>query len=426
MNKYNIILLVVAFIFLSSCNPYYEEEYENVKTELNSLKDRADDISNHLTKTEIQNILTGIEELQFEYDPTKVRNKNDRASYEELCRDIKDAKKLIPEQLEKAIEGLVLVLVKDEDYLMEGTEAINLHASKGDSIILEMSFENQADVKLYNADSKKLVKSFIGKTQVSDCFRAPNSAIYVVEINPRGSQYADLSVSIAISSLQQYLNYKAVEYELVPCEKNDFRAVAVSAIRTQNIFEEPRKHTLRSGIKSLFSGSDRALIAVEVPYGTSDILYSLRISTSEEARSSDGEFKSNTDLTYHRIKFLGLPIYDSSRGYGIISQILDDNVPYREEEAYCSMYVFYNAAQAKKFQDGKVGISECAYDVTNSRVGTQSCNGRINAKGKSVIYFGFINDRLRYQNYIWFEALASINCTEYYNAKFTLVDPEIN
>lgn len=418
--------LASVILLVCSCSFQYGFDYIKSKDALETLEDRTDNISFNLRRSEIKEIMDGIEALEFEYNPKRVRIKGVKKAYQQLQSDIAVAKKSIPARIDEAFGGSVYTLINKSDYLIEDIEAVPLHASKGDNVIMNMTFEKPADVKLYNADSKKLIKTFAKTTSVNEEFTAPNSAIYVVEIDPKDAQYADISVAVAISSVQQFLDYKTVECELVECEKNDFRAVPMPIIETVEIFEEPRKHTLRSSLKAIFTGGDRALIAVEVPTGTTDVLYSLRISTSQSNRSSDGMFKPNTDYSYHKIKLLGLPIYDSSRGNGIISMILDDNVPYREEEAYCSMYIFYSDSEAKKFQDETTGVGGLNYDVNNTRVGTQSCNGRINARGKSVIYFGFLNERMRYQNYIWFEALALTSSTEYYNAKYTLVDPEIN
>lgn len=83
------------------------------------------------------------------------------------------------------------------------------------------------------------------------------------------------------------------------------------------------------------------------------------------------------------------------------------------------MYVFYNAAQAKKFQDG-TAPSTLSYNVDYSTMGTQSCNGRIPSKGYKTIYLGFLNERMRYNNYVWLEALSAVPHTEYFKPVFTV------
>ena len=44
--------------------------------------------------------------------------------------------------------------------------------------------------------------------------------------------------------------------------------------------------------------------------------------------------------------------------------------------------------------------------------------------GKSTIYLGFLNERVRYNNYVWLEASTIAPQTEYFNYKYTIKDAE--
>ena len=168
------------------------------------------------------------------------------------------------------------------------------------------------------------------------------------------------------------------------------------------------------------SGSSIALVPIQVPAGATDILYSMRIATSEQDRSSDGNFHRNLSLKYNQVKFLGLPLYERNQGTGLLRMLLDDNRPLREEDAYCNMYLFRSQSEAKKFQDGTASASSLKYDVDCSTVGTQSCSGRLPVNGASRLYLGFENVRVRYTNYLWVEAVAVVPTTEYYRTKYTV------
>ena len=63
----------------------------------------------------------------------------------------------------------------------------------------------------------------------------------------------------------------------------------------------------------------------------------MRIATSEQDRSSDGNFYRNLSLKSNQVKFLGLPLYKRNQGTGLFRMLLDDNRPLREEDAYCNM-----------------------------------------------------------------------------------------
>ena len=99
--------------------------------------------------------------------------------------------------------------------------------------------------------------------------------------------------------------------------------------------------------------------------------------------------------------------------------LLGENQPPREEEAYINMYVFYSADQAKKFQDG-ANPAKLQYNIDYSTMGTQSCNGRIPTKGNRTIYMGYQNERVRYNNYIWLEAVSAVPNTEYLKTEYVV------
>ena len=265
-----------------------------------------------------------------------------------------------------------------------------------------------------------IIHTYTGKTVIADSLEIQNTAIYFLEIVPGGTQYVDLDINYKVKEFSRLRNATPIKAEQVECSKGDFGAVAVSGVRMQNIFEEPRKFTLRGQLKSAFSGSSIAMVPVIIPAGTADILYSMRMATSEYDRSSDGDFYDNMTRTYKRIKFMGLPLYEKSTSNGLLNTLLDDNRPLRDEDAYCNMYIFRSQTEAKKFQDGKATAGDLKYDLDYSAVGTQSCNGRIPTNGASKIYLGFENVRVRYTNYLWVEAVAIVPTTEYYTIKYSI------
>ncbi len=247
-----------------------------------------------------------------------------------------------------------------------------------------------------------------------------NSAIYLFEITPKGSTYIDLKVERQLSDFSQMGEGGDIHIDTMECGATDFMAVKVPGISMKSLFEEPRKFTLRSIGKSFFGGSSRAVITLTVPSGCTDILYSLRVSTNEGDRSDDGQFSQKMSESYEKIKFFGIPVYESNKGHtNLLRELLYKNTPVREEEAYCNVYVFTNQAEAKKFQDGQP-TENLKYNIDLSLMGTQSCNGRIPTKGLSKIYLGFANERFRYSNYLWLEAITVSPKNEYYRLRYSL------
>lgn len=298
------------------------------------------------------------------------------------------------------------------DHLMTKAETFPIYAQEGDSLCIHVRMPQSGSVRLYNADSHQRLRVFQSKTEITETLPIANSAIYLLEVEPKGTQYADVSVQLILSNANRIDRSEGIRIDTVSCSKGDFRAVAVKGITMRNLFEEPRKLTLRGQLKASFSGASRAIVAIQVPNGATDVLYSLRIDTNERGRSSDGKFYPNMESAYHRVKFMGLPIYESQRGSGLIETLLGMNIPPRDEDAYINMYVFYDAAQARKFQDG-TPANQVKYNLDYSTLGTQSCNGRIPSRGNKTIYLAFENERMRYNNYVWLEAISTIPATEY-------------
>lgn len=312
--------------------------------------------------------------------------------------------------------GPGLSLVKTQ--LVSTCERHPLYLEAGDMLFYTIESDESIVVNIYNADKQTRLKRYATK-KVNDSLRINYSAIYLVEIVPHGKAYVKSSIKFRNGKGTSAHRPKVMTKQVV-CKKGDFGATAVESIKLVNIFDNARKFTLRGQIKAAFSGTARAIVAIPVPARATEILYSMRISTSEQAKSSDGEFYENLGHSYRRIDVFSLPVYESTRRSGLIDMILDDNRPIRDEDAYCSLYVFRNKNEAKKFQDGGVAISNLNYDVTYSTLGTQSCNGSIPTNGLKTIYLGFENERMRYANYLWVEAVAAVPTTEYYTTKYSI------
>lgn len=356
------------------------------------------------------------EQLVFDYDPA-TQDSASNAQCETLRRQIDDLHNSVNELVTTQTPNVFVSVHHKPQELLEATQNYPVYLERGDKLIYRIETEKPADVRIYNADSHQLLKSYTGKTIVRDSVNISFSAIYLVQVTPKTRQYTNIKIGYKTQDVSRLASTKSVRVDSVEAQKGDFMAAPVRGIKMTNLFDEPRKFTLRGQLKAAFSGSYRAIVALQVPAGATDVLYSLRISTNEKNKSTDGDFYRDMETSYRRIKVLGLPIYESHRGSGLIATLLGENVPPREEDAYIDMYVFYSAAQAKKFQDG-TAPSTLSYNVDYSTMGTQSCNGRIPSKGYKTIYLGFLNERMRYNNYVWLEALSAVPHTEYIKPVF--------
>lgn len=371
-----------------------------------------------LSAKQITSLYALNEQLVFDYDPA-TQDSASNAQCEALRRQIDDLHDSVNELVATQTPNIFVPVHSKPQELLESTQNYPVYLEHGDRLIYHIETEKTADVRIYNADSHKLLKSYTGKSQIRDSINISFSAIYLVQVTPKGRQYTNIKIGYKTQDVSRLAGTKSVRVDSVEAQKGDFMAAPVRGIKMTNLFDEPRKFTLRGQLKAAFSGSYRAIVALQVPAGATDVLYSLRISTNEKNKTTDGDFYRDMETSYRRIKVLGLPIYESHRGSGLIATLLGENVPPREEDAYINMYVFYNAAQAKKFQDG-ADPSKLSYNVDYSTMGTQSCNGCIPSKGYKTIYLGFLNERMRYNNYVWLEALSAVPHTEYFKPVFTV------
>lgn len=358
-------------------------------------------------------------DLYYDYNPMEMTPEQVTAC-EALKTRVKNLREQITSKSDEAIENFEVTAFNLSDNLIEATQAYPVYLQKGETLAVVARSQQPFTLKISNVNSRSVLKNFVAKTSVEYNMEINNTAIYLVEVIPTKAQYLDLELKYQIADISRLTSPTTIKQEQIECAKGDFGAKGVPGLAMYKCFEEPRKFTLRGQFKAAFSGNSKGLIAVQVPTGATDILYSMRIDTSERNRSEDGKFHDNLTRSYKRIKFLGLPLYEKTSSNGLLNTILDDNRPVCEEDAYCNMYVFRNQTQAKHFQDGTKPISQLNYDVDYSTIGTQSCNGRIPTKGLKTIYLGFENERMRYTNYLWVEVEAVVPNTVYYRTKYSV------
>ena len=419
-------LFLSSLIALSLCSCMSEtakqtiEEYNRMFEKVTTLEKlvQTSDFST-LSGEEIVTLYNTGNELYYDYNPMDLKEEQ-KAACEALKERVAKLRVEIPAKAKAEIPNFKITPWPAGDKLFEKTETFPVFLKRGEKLRWSFSAQKPMNVKVIDYNSRATLKTYTGKVIVSDSLAIEHDAIYLVEVNPLGTQYVDMDINYKVTEMARLTASTPIKVEQVECNKGDFGAVAVQGVSMRKAFEQPRKFTLRGQLKAAFSGSAIALVAVQVPAGATDILYSMRIDTSESGRSSDGKFHDNLNTSYKKVKFLGLPLYEKTNSSGLLNTLLDDNRPLRDEDAYCNMYVFRSQSLAKQFQDGTKPASQLSYDVDYSTLGTQSCNGRIPANGSKTIYLGFENERVRYTNYLWVEAEVVVPTMVYYTTKYSV------
>lgn len=375
-------------------------------------------IAGKVMPEQLSQLITKIRKLKYDYNDNGMSTAAMKQC-DSLQRRIEYLQTTFVEKLEREfVNNSKYSIITSPDLLLTGDTIFPFYLKKGELLFLNISSTEPATIRFRNSDIDKLIKEY--HSLADDTISITNDAVYLVEIKTQVRQYTSVEIAYKPILSDDLYGRPVVKMNKVECEKEEKGAVATKGLKMKNLFEEPRKFTLRGQIKAAFSGSAKALVAVQVPAGATDILYSMRIDTSEGGKSDDGKFHRNLNYSYRKINMLGLPVYESAKSSGILNMILDDNRPIRDEDAYCNMYVFRNQAQAKKFQDNATSAAELKYDVDYSTLGTQSCNGRIPVNGSKTIYLGFENERMRYANYLWVEVVAVVPSTLYFKEKYTI------
>ena len=418
LSLYLVLLALVSCNFQPKSKPLAGEDlalYNRTVEQVTTIEGLLCEV-NGMQANEALQLYALASELQYTYDYQSLDSAS-QVKCAMLQERIENLKTNIQQTVNDNLDNIPVNIYHNEDCLLEKKTTYPVYLKRGEKLHVNISTKRAATVKVYNYDAKSTIKTLSETTKFNFTINIENAAIYLVEVNPGStSQYARININYTTNTIDR-LTPTEIGERTVEAKSGEFRAWSVKGVKMKNILDEPRKFTLRGQLKAMFSGAYRGVVGIDVPAGATDILYSMRISTNERDRSSDGEFSENANATYRKIKMLGLPVYESTRSAGIINTILGDYTPLREEDAYINMFVFGSSSQAKKFQDNKP-TNQLSYDINSSIMGMQSCTGRIPVKGRKTIYLGFENERTRYNNYVWVELIAAQPVNEYYKTEY--------
>ncbi len=393
-------------------------KYDNISQKLDLLCSKAQSPHSDL---DLQTIYTELSQIEYDYNPDGM---GERA--QQKCQELKERLAVLqadpssillssPSDGSSASESTSSSgkgLISRRHMKVDAVKRYPYYLKAQDQLRISLTPHGSALVSLFDINHQKRLKQWHVQSTLEEQVTIPSDGIYMIELRPdSGELIADISLSYEGSDSDKR---PRVSERTVSCKQGDFLAEATESVRVSTVFKEPKKVGLRGNLKSFFSGKSRALISVPVPAGSDAILYSLRISTNEKTAPSDGKFADNLSLASKQIKLLGIKVYEKrTLSSSVIDRLLFNTRPVREEDAFCNMYVLTDATQAKKFQDETASSGNYKYDVEQSQMGTQSCNGELKPKGRKTLFLGFENERMRYDNYIWLE-VASLTHTKQY------------
>lgn len=419
-----ILLLATCLNFLSSCSSSPQNtiktEYDNILKTSDAIKAKISNLAEYNSLSDLESIKDEITliELNLSIDEVPLEH---QAYYYETQGKIDSIKQSLHQTYKSYLKDKQITIFYVDDTLINaGENEFSFYGVRKDSLYINIESSTALTVTVYNLDSESSIKKYYNKKDINDVIYLENSAVYSVVVNSKKSTYINMSISKMNDNINKLLHSVAVTYEQVEAKPNEFRAQKIKSVKSKNLFYEPKKISLRSWGKELFSGNSRSVVTLSLPSNTIDVAYQLRISTSKSDRGSDGEFYNDFESTKNEVKILGLPIYSSnSTKTSLVREVLNRMIePEKEEDAYCDLYVFTSQSQATKFQN-RERINKLNYNIDLSSIGTQSCNNQLPTNGKTRLYLGFENGHTTTDVYIWLEAVALIPTVEYIKNKYT-------
>lgn len=398
-------------------------KYDNTLKKLEDIRAEAGEAAASGSDRGMYHVKEQIRSLRYDFD-----EKNMGEAARRKCSELKeriarlkegpdDVFRNLGEDVVPASTGRGRTLLSCRGMSLAGVWRFPCSLNAGDKLALSLNCQGAVNVRFYDVNRQTCLRQWTVNSPRTDSLAITSRGIYLVELLPAaGETVADVTLAYKGTDAAPR---PRVREKKVACRPGDFLAEMVDSVAVVPVFGEPRRVGLRGNLKSLVSGKSCALVSVPVPKGCDALLYSLRVSTNEQTQPADGKFANRLSMASQQVKLFGVNVYEHAVSSDALSRLLFNTRPAREEDAFCNLYVFADARQAKKFQDETSSSGSYRYDVEQSQMGTQSCNGQLKPKGSPTLYLGFENERMRYDTYIWLEVAALKHTTHYVRPVYT-------
>ena len=123
-----------------------------------------------LSAKQITSLCALNEQLVFEYNPA-TQDSASNAQCAALRQRVYDLHDSVSELIEAQTPNIFVPVHRKPQELLEATQNYPVYLERGDKLIYRIETEKPADVRIYNADSHQLLKSYTGKTLVRDSIK---------------------------------------------------------------------------------------------------------------------------------------------------------------------------------------------------------------------------------------------------------------
>ena len=222
-----IFLTFLLAVVLYSC---VSETAKQTLNHYNEVYVKVDEIETLLQYTDLETLSVEdlvdlydiAKELSYSFNPMDLKPEQIAACELLKQRVIKVRSELL-DQTSRVISKYRVHAWECADKLMEETQTFPVYMLRGEKLYWNIKAQKPIGVKIYNSDSRQLIKTYTGKTICSDSLAIQNTAIYLVEVSPNGSQYLDMDIYYKSNDVQRLKRITPVKAEDIECGANDFR-----------------------------------------------------------------------------------------------------------------------------------------------------------------------------------------------------------
>lgn len=287
-----------------------------------------------------------------------------------------------------------------EDKRMEFSFTIH----KGDSVKWDVAVDGIADrIKLIEERTGKTVKSNANKTSFSFEHIADYTNVYTLVVECSKPHYVDVRIDRKPRDAKSYFQSTEFVVDTMPSHSGDKKAVKYDELIMTNVFPEPYKLVVSR--QMTLSGAPRITVPIELPKGTQEFLYQVRISGEESESSDDGQLYDKLNRKYKEYKLFGIKVFEStSTGSSLTRELLNAIGAPKREKFSCNIYFFNAENDARNFvESSPKGFK---YDMKNSIKNSESRNGVIKHKSQGFVYLGFESTSTFNTTYAWVDVVA--------------------
>lgn len=282
---------------------------------------------------------------------------------------------------------------------------------RGDAVRWNVTVDGVADrIRVFEERTGRTVKQANNSALLDHEFTAEYTDVYTLVIESSRPVYANVSIDRKPRDAKSYFQSTDFVVDTLPSAPGDSRAVKYDELVMTNVFNEPYKVVVSQQLT--LSGSPRITIPIELPKGTQEFIYQVRISGQARETQEDGQLYDKLITKHNEYKLLGFKVFEStSTGSSLTRELLNSISFPKREKFSCNIYFFDREGDAKNFVD--VSPNGFKYDMKNSIKNSESRNGLIKYRGTGFVYLGLESTSSFSTTYAWVDVVAAKMETRY-------------